>query len=78
MLTAILLALSAPSGNPANNLSPSASEDRVICLRETPTGSLIATRELCMTKAEWNALEQDYKEGGRQMIAERLGRRSGN
>ena len=78
MLTVLLLALSAPSGNPANNVSPSASENRVICLRETPTGSLITTRQLCMTKAEWNALEEDYKTGGRQMVADRLDRRARN
>lgn len=77
MLTAVLLALVAPFGNPANNVSPSASEDRVICQRETPTGSLITTRELCMTKAEWNALEQEYKIGGRRLVDERLGRRTG-
>ncbi len=76
MLTVILLALSAPSGNPANNASPNAPEDRVICHRETPTGSLIATRELCMTKAEWNALEEDYKAGGRQLVADRLDART--
>jgi hypothetical protein len=77
MLTTLLLALAVPAGNPANNLSPRASEDRIICQRETPTGSLITTRELCMTKAEWNALEADYKQGGRAMIADRLSRRPG-
>lgn len=74
MLTIMLLALSVPSGNPANNASPNTGEDRVICQRETPTGSLITTPKLCMTKAEWNALEEDYKAGGRPMVADRIDR----
>ena len=36
MLTAVILALAIPAGNPANNSSPSAGEDRIICQRETP------------------------------------------
>ena len=68
MLTTIILALAAPAGNPANNASPSISEDRVICQRETPTGSLITSRRLCLTKAEWNALELDYKFGDRRAV----------
>jgi hypothetical protein len=78
MVITILLALAAPVGNPANNASPRASEDRVLCQRETPTGSLITARELCMTKAEWNALEQDYREGGRKLVDQRLGNRPGS
>lgn len=74
MLTVLVLALAAPTGNPANNVSPRTSEDQVICQRETPTGSIITGREVCMTKAEWNALERDYAEGGRRMISDDQGR----
>ena len=74
MLTIMLLALSAPVGNAANNASPSTGEDQVICRRETPTGSLITTRKLCLTKAEWNALERDYLAGLRTSIDDRMGR----
>lgn len=77
MLTALLLALAAPTGNPANNVSPRTSEDRIICQRETPTGSLITTREVCLTKAEWDALEGDYIAGVRRMTDDSLGRRPG-
>lgn len=77
MLTILILTLVAPFGNPANNAAPLTSDDQIICRRETPTGSLITTRQLCMSKAEWNALEQDYKAGGRRMIADRLGRPAG-
>jgi hypothetical protein len=49
----------------------------VICQRETPTGSVITTRKLCLTKAEWNGLEEDYKAGGRKLVDERLRARTG-
>jgi hypothetical protein len=77
MLTAMLLAVTAPAGNPANNVSPRTSDDQVICQRETPTGSVITTRKLCLTKAEWNGLEEDYKAGGRKLVDERLRARTG-
>ena len=77
MMTLFLAVLAAPVGNAANNVSPRVSDDQMICQRETPTGSLITSRKICMTKAEWNALEQDYRDGLRRTASDEMGRRPG-
>ena len=64
----------APSGNPKADPS----KDKLICKREVPVGSLIASRKRCMTKAQWAALERDGNEEARKMIYDNAGRPTGN
>ncbi|UVO54923.1 hypothetical protein [Sphingomonas sp. SUN039] len=41
--------------------------DRVICRRESITGSLVQTRKVCMTRADWIARSRGAQEAGQQM-----------
>ena len=41
--------------------APEAPKEKKICRTETVTGSLVAKRRICMTKAEWDKLAQDTK-----------------
>jgi hypothetical protein len=41
--------------------------NRVICRRESVTGSLAQTRKVCMTRAQWVARARDAQETGQQM-----------
>ena len=57
---------------------PGADKDKLVCKREVPVGSLIASRKRCMTKAQWTALERDHNEVARKMIYDNMGRPPGN
>ena len=50
ILTSIALAAPATAIDPAK---PGAAKEPLICKRETPVGSLIATRKMCLTKTQW-------------------------
>jgi hypothetical protein len=58
LLCMLALTLSAPAmadtAKPAGS-QPGADKDKLICKREVPIGSLIATRKICLTKTEWEA-----------------------
>jgi len=69
ILTTMALLLAA--GEPA---APQPAKDRLICRRETPIGSLIARRKMCMTAAEWDKLARDGNEEARKMAYENMGR----
>ncbi|HEU4968625.1 hypothetical protein [Sphingomonas sp.] len=52
--TMLLIALSAPAIAAGPQKAADTKDDnRVICRREVPIGSLIATRKVCLTKAQW-------------------------
>ena len=42
--------------------TPDAPKEKKICRTETVTGSLIARRRICMTKAEWDQVEAANKQ----------------
>jgi hypothetical protein len=50
----LLIALSAPTlAADPKGAADTKDDNRVICRREVPIGSLIASRKVCLTKAEW-------------------------
>lgn len=53
-------------------------KEKLICKREVPIGSLIATRKTCMTKAQWEAQGRDGNDEARRMIEMNQGRPTGN
>ena len=55
-----------------------ADKDKMVCKRETPVGSLIASRKRCMTKEQWAQAERDGNEDARKMIYDNQGRPTGN
>lgn len=75
LLIAALL-LSAPL-HAAEAPKPGDGKDKLVCKREVPIGSLIASRKRCMTKAQWAQFERDGNEEARKMIYDNAGRPSG-
>jgi hypothetical protein len=55
-----------------------ADKDKLICKREVPIGSLIASRKTCLTKAQWVQREKDGNEEARKMIYDNQGRPTSN
>lgn len=51
---------------------------KLICKREVPVGSLIASRKTCMTKAQWDAQARDGNDEARRMVEMNTGRPPGN
>ena len=74
-LSTLLACLLLPA---AADPKPGADKDKLVCKREVPIGSLIASRKRCMTKAQWDALERDHNEVARKMIYDNMGRPPGN
>lgn len=62
---------------PAKPDGPGANKDRLICKRETPVGTLIATRKMCLTKSQWVERERIGNDVARQMVYDNQGRPSG-
>jgi hypothetical protein len=61
------------AGDPQAQQAPEAKE-KLICRREVPIGSLIATRKICLTKAQWTRREQDGNEQARKMMLDNMGK----
>ena len=64
------IALAAPAAA-TDSAEPGAAKEPLICKRETPVGSLIATRKMCLTKTQWrqrsdtgNAIARSLVEDG--------------
>ena len=57
--------------------APGAEKEKLICKRETPVGSLIAARKVCLTKAQWVERERAGEDVARQMVYDNQGRPSG-
>lgn len=79
-LIAVALSLAAPAAasEPISSAAkPADGKEKMVCRREVPIGSLIATRKRCMTKAQWAQLERDGNEEARKMIYDNAGRPSG-
>lgn len=55
-----------------------AEKEKLVCRRETPIGSLIATRKICLTKTQWAERERVGNDVARQMVQDNQGRPSGN
>lgn len=77
-LSLLLLAIGQSAGGPAPAAKPAAPKERLICQRETPIGSLIARRKMCLTKAEWEKRRLDGNEEARRQIMDNMGRPSCN
>lgn len=73
----LLIAALASPALAADAAKPGADKDKMVCKRETPIGSLIASRKRCMTKAQWAQVEKDGNEEARKMVYDNQGRPSG-
>lgn len=78
-LVAILLvaaAMASPSvaANDAKPDRSGADKDKLICRREVPIGSLIASRKTCLTKEQWTKRAEDGNDAARKMADDNMGR----
>lgn len=76
-ISLLILAVSAPVF--AADTKPEAgkqggSDNPVICKREVPIGSLIASRKTCLTKTEWEARSTRGNEEARRQMDENAAR----
>ena len=76
MLIATLLLLAAPQAAEAPD--PSGEKEKLICKREVPIGSLIASRKICLTKSQWTKRAEDGNEEARRQVYDNMGRQSCN
>lgn len=49
-------------------------KERLVCRRETPIGSLIPRRKMCLTKTQWEQRERDGNDEARKMAYDNMGR----
>ena len=77
LLLLIALAVSAPAL--AADAKPEAgktggNDNPVVCRREVPIGSLIASRKICLTKSQWEARAQRGNEEARRQVDDNAAR----
>lgn len=73
-LSAILIAvaLAAPAAA-AEQPKPAPDKEALICKREVPIGSLIASRKMCLTKAQWQKRADDGNATARGLVEDGAG-----
>ncbi len=66
-LTSVLLVLASATATPA---FPETSDplEKVKCVREQVTGSLVSTRKVCHTEREWRRIRNDAETETRRII----------
>lgn len=77
MLQALLLIMFAATASQAagdGGTKPEPAKERLVCKRETPIGSLIARRKVCLTKSEWDKRTADGNDEARNQIYNNQGR----
>jgi hypothetical protein len=77
LAAAIAWPASAADDNAKAN-APGAAKEKLVCKREVPVGSLIASRKMCLTKAEWDHRARDGNEEARKYVYENMGRQTSN
>jgi predicted secreted protein len=77
-IAALIIAIAVAAPALAAEVKPGADKEKLICKREVPVGSLIASRKTCLTKAQWVQRELDGNEEARKMIYDNQGRPTSN
>ena len=76
-ISLILLAVSAPAfaaDNKPQAGKAGGADNPVVCRREVPIGSLIASRKVCLTKTEWEARSTRGNDEARRQMDENAAR----
>lgn len=73
VLTGLLVVMAAPAVAQTAADKP-ADGDKVVCKREVPVGSLIASRKVCLTKAQWIERSTRGNEEARRQMDENAAR----
>ncbi|MBA2919602.1 hypothetical protein GON01_11125 [Sphingomonas sp. MAH-20] len=71
----LLIVLSTPAfaANPKSQ-GDNKDDNRVICRREVPIGSLIASRKVCLTKSQWEERSTRGNEEARKQMEDNAAR----
>jgi hypothetical protein len=68
-LSSIVLMLAAnATAAPATTPAPADPLEKVKCIREPVTGSLVSTRKVCHTEGEWRRIRNDAESEARRII----------
>ena len=74
LLVAVAMASPSVAGVNAKPDPVGADKDKLICRREVPIGSLIASRKICLTKEQWTKRSEDGNDAARKMADDNMGR----
>jgi hypothetical protein len=64
---AIVLAFASAAASPDSAPVPVNPLDKLKCIRESVTGSLVTSRKVCHTMREWNRISGDAQEEARRV-----------
>lgn len=78
LILAIAIASPAMAAKSDTGQKVGADKDRLICKREVPIGSLIATRKVCLTQAQWTQRIEDGNRETRKMMEDNTTRQRSN
>jgi hypothetical protein len=70
---AVSLIGSASAQSPSDGTKADENKDKLICKREVPIGSLIATRKMCLTKEQWRKRQDDGNATARGLVEDGAG-----
>lgn len=74
-LAAATLGAPAPASEPPVALPPA---EKMICKSQLQTGSLVARKKLCLTRAQWKYLNEQNESAARRMVEDGQSRLEGN
>jgi hypothetical protein len=72
----LLVLIAAPAAAAEQTIPASASsadKDKLVCKREVPVGSLIASRKMCLTKTEWQKRTDQGNATARALVEDSAG-----
>ena len=72
-ILALVLAAPAAAAEPVKPEGPGAGKDKLVCKREVPVGSLIASRKMCLTKEQWRKRSDDGNAVARGLVEDGAG-----
>lgn len=72
LFLSFLLAGAAPPAAPAAQPAAPDPADKMVCRRETPIGSLIASRKTCMTARQWQERAVNGNEQARKLMDDNM------
>ncbi len=73
LILSLVAAVPAFATSDSGATDPGADKERLICKRETPIGSLIATRKMCLTKEQWRKRQDDGNATARGLVEDGAG-----
>lgn len=73
MLVAAMLAAPVLAADPVRSDAVEPAKDRLVCKREVPVGSLIASRKMCLTKEQWRKRSEDGNAMARSLVEDGAG-----